>query len=272
MAAGLGFKTYNTGDVLTATDVNGYLMQGIWVFANATARDAAVTSPQEGNACYLKDTDSIQVYSGSVWANQSASNPISGNIVDAKGDIIAATAADTVARLAVGTNGQVLTADSTASTGLKWSTPSSGSSFAGASVSKSGAQTISSGTATAVTWDVEAFDTDAIHDNSSNTSRFTIPTGKGGYWQISPIINWADQSNAGVRQLKVYKNGSVVKSSHFYPTTAGTMVATYSYVINVAAGDYVEIYVTQTSGTNVNIYGDNSDTQMSSCSMTYLGA
>lgn len=50
---------------------------------------------------------------------------IAKTIVDAKGDIIAATAADTVARLAVGTNNQVLTADSTASTGLKWATPAS---------------------------------------------------------------------------------------------------------------------------------------------------
>ena len=126
MAAPLGYKDFTTGEVLTAADVDGYLMQGIWVFANATARDAAVTSPQEGNACYLKDTDTILVYSGSTWATQSASNPISANIVDAKGDLIAATAADTVSRLAVGTNGQVLTADSTAGTGLKWSNASTG--------------------------------------------------------------------------------------------------------------------------------------------------
>lgn len=43
--------------------------------------------------------------------------------MDAKGDIIAATADDTPARLAVGSNGQVLTADSGQSTGLTWSTP-----------------------------------------------------------------------------------------------------------------------------------------------------
>lgn len=51
---------------------------------------------------------------------------VAKTIVDAKGDLIAATAADTVARLAVGTNGQTLVADSTASTGLKWATPASG--------------------------------------------------------------------------------------------------------------------------------------------------
>lgn len=51
---------------------------------------------------------------------------IQPTIVDAKGDLIAATAADTVARLAVGTNDQVLIADSSTATGLKWGTPSSG--------------------------------------------------------------------------------------------------------------------------------------------------
>ena len=51
---------------------------------------------------------------------------IPATIIDAKGDLIAGTAADTAARLAVGTNGQVLTADSTAATGLVWATPSAG--------------------------------------------------------------------------------------------------------------------------------------------------
>jgi hypothetical protein len=60
------------------------------------------------------------------WVAQDDSNAIQNAIVDAKGDLISATAADTPARLAVGTNGQVLTADSTASTGLAWATPASG--------------------------------------------------------------------------------------------------------------------------------------------------
>jgi len=56
------------------------------------------------------------------WVAQDDTNAIQNAIVDAKGDLIGATAADTPARLAVGTNGQVLTADSTAATGLKWAT------------------------------------------------------------------------------------------------------------------------------------------------------
>lgn len=55
-----------------------------------------------------------------------ANAAIAKTIVDAKGDIIAATAADTVSRLAVGANNTVLTADSTAATGLKWGTVASG--------------------------------------------------------------------------------------------------------------------------------------------------
>jgi hypothetical protein len=60
------------------------------------------------------------------WVTTDDTNAIQNAIVDAKGDLIGATAADTPARLAVGTNGQVLTADSAESTGLKWAAPASG--------------------------------------------------------------------------------------------------------------------------------------------------
>jgi hypothetical protein len=61
-----------------------------------------------------------------VWVTTDDTNAIQNAIVDAKGDLIAATAADTPARLAVGTNGHVLTADSTQATGIKWAAAATG--------------------------------------------------------------------------------------------------------------------------------------------------
>jgi hypothetical protein len=75
-----------------------------------------------------------------VFANASAGIP--KTIVDAKGDLIVATAADTVSRLAVGTNGQALIADSTAATGLKWDTPAAGGMTLISTTSLTGASTI----------------------------------------------------------------------------------------------------------------------------------
>ena len=58
------------------------------------------------------------------WATDTSGIP--ATIVDAKGDLIAATAADAVSRLAVGANDTVLTADSTTATGLKWAAAAAG--------------------------------------------------------------------------------------------------------------------------------------------------
>ena len=143
MAAGLGFKTFLSGDVLSAGDVNGYLMQGINVFATTAARDAAITSPQEGQFAFTKDTNSLWYYDSTAWVASGATGDIEGvtagigisgggtsgtvtvtnsmaTAIDAKGDLVAGTAADTFSRLAVGTNNHVLTADSAQATGLKW--------------------------------------------------------------------------------------------------------------------------------------------------------
>lgn len=78
MAAGLGFKTFVSGDVLTAADTNGYLMQGVLVFATTTARDAAITSPQEGQFAFTKDADSLWYYDGSAWVATSLAADITG--------------------------------------------------------------------------------------------------------------------------------------------------------------------------------------------------
>ena len=78
MAAGLGFKNFQTGEVLTSADVNGYLMQGVLVFASEAARNSAITSPQEGQFAYTKDNNSLWYYTGSAWAASGATGDIEG--------------------------------------------------------------------------------------------------------------------------------------------------------------------------------------------------
>lgn len=114
--AGAGFKSWVDGDILTAGDVNTYLMQqAVMVFADASARSTALTAPSEGMVTYLSGTDVIEYYDGAAW------QPIlDQDVIEAKGDLIVGTADDTVARLAVGTNNYVLTADSGETTGMKW--------------------------------------------------------------------------------------------------------------------------------------------------------
>ena len=68
MAVPAGFRTFGAGAVLTAEQVNTFLMsQSIPVFADATARDAAITAPEEGQHAFLKDVDALQYYTGSAW-------------------------------------------------------------------------------------------------------------------------------------------------------------------------------------------------------------
>jgi hypothetical protein len=61
--AGLGKKTFTAGDILTASQVNGYLMdQSVMTFADSASRGSAVTVPSDGMMSYLQDTNTIEAY------------------------------------------------------------------------------------------------------------------------------------------------------------------------------------------------------------------
>jgi hypothetical protein len=124
MAAGLGFKTFTTGEVLTAADTNGYLMQGVLVFDDAAARDAAITAPAEGQFAYLKDTDTTTYYTSSAWANLDTTGMV--NPMTTTADIIYSSSGSTPARLGIGSTDDVLTVAGGVPT---WAAPAAGGSY-----------------------------------------------------------------------------------------------------------------------------------------------
>ena len=202
------------------------------------------------------------------WVAQDDSNAIQNAIVDAKGDLIGATAADTPARLAVGTNGQVLTADSAEATGLKWATVSSTPTFSGVRVFKSASQSISNSTVTDLTFDSETFDTDAFHSTSTNTDRLTVPAGKAGKYLVIAKMSFNGGVN-GIRQVFIYKNTTEIEVLTWQNTSNSNADMCLSAIVDLAVADYVKMVCWQNNGGALNA---NSGSAYTAFSMEYLGA
>ena len=173
---------------------------------------------------------------------------IQPTLLTAKGDLISATAASTVARLAVGSDAQILVADSSTATGLKWTTPASSTpTFVGAKVYNSTSISLTNNTYTLLTFNSESFDTDAFHSTSTNTSRLTIPTGKAGKYRVS--FNGLVGQIASTKLVpRFYKNGSGDALSVMQNSYSDDNGAYLSTIYDLVAGDYLEIYLFQNSG------------------------
>jgi hypothetical protein len=201
------------------------------------------------------------------WVTDATGIP--ATIFDAKGDIIAASADDTAARLAVGANGTVLTADSTETTGLKWATPAATTpTFVGCMVTKSAAQAASQSAYTTVTFNTEVYDTDAFHSTSTNTSRFTIPSGKGGYYTVFWNISL---SGDGAVAVSLDKNGSDFLRANGYKTGGGIGFYANSIIMPLVAGDYIEVAVYTTSS-GLNIESNAQNNKLTNFGLGLLGA
>jgi hypothetical protein len=187
------------------------------------------------------------------WVAQDDSNAIQNAIVDAKGDLISATAADTPARLAVGTNGHVLTADSSTSTGLKWAAVSAPSAKAFRAY-RATAQTLTSATFTKIQLATETFDTDNWFDSTTNY-RFTPQT--AGYYRLSANITF----NASTRTIgMIYKNGTeALRFIDGYPMYSAN--GTDVFYMN-GTTDYIELYAYVTGG-SLQVLGDTTWTVLS---------
>lgn len=117
-------------------------------------------------------------------------------------------------------------------------------------VYNSGNISISSGTPTALTFDTERFDTDAIHDTGSNTSRLTAKT--AGVYIIAGSIEFASAPNsAGYVAIKHSPSGNLIAYQSIPNNANARAVAACIY--KLAVNDYVELVVNQNTGGPINI-------------------
>lgn len=99
------------------------------LLSTAIARGSHASRPAAGTAGFLYyETDTFNTFrdNGSSWDLVSLAD-----IITTKGDLLVGNAADVAARLGVGTDGQVLTADAASTNGIKWAAAGSGSGYLG---------------------------------------------------------------------------------------------------------------------------------------------
>jgi hypothetical protein len=259
----------NLGDGVDTSlvDLKGGTTGQILSKASNADMDFAFITPNVG------DLTEVQAGTGISVADGTGPIPIVTNTVatefDAKGDLVVGTGSDTFDRLAVGTDGYTLVADSVEATGLKWAAPASGSTFVGCALYKSGNQTISNSANNTLTWDSEHFDTDTFHSTVTNTDRITIPSGKDGYYLFTASVRF-NANGTGRRYIELFKNGSASGTAVMETQPGQYNSNTLAFVVSAVATDYFTLDAYQSSGGNLDVLGAISNGTFFGC--TYLGA
>lgn len=188
----MAFKTFVAGAVLTAAEVNDYLMKQVVIVCTSGTRPG---SPVDGMTIYETDTNLIRTYNGSAWRLMAGDTPA-------------------------------------------------------ARAERSSTQSINSASATAISFNVESYDSQGCYSAGSPT-RMTAPF--AGIYNVQASAEFA-QNATGNRQLHIYVNGA----THVRQTipSIGSGLATRVSIganVSLAAADYVEVFAFQDSGAALNL-------------------
>jgi hypothetical protein len=124
----------------------------------------------------------------------------------------------------------------------------------GARVYDASDQTIADSTVTTVNFDTEDYDTDTIHDNSTNNTRLTCKT--AGKYVIVASVYWNEPNTTGIRRVQIHLNGSVAQ--YYLDGASNNKVQLGVAILDLSVSDYVELNVYQDSGGNRTIGGGTS--------------
>ena len=122
-------------------------------------------------------------------------------------------------------------------------------------------QSIANATVTKVNLNVESFDTDDAFDSSTNY-RFTVPTGGDGKYFFVGTITWVNLTNEDEGQVRIHKNGTFVQGSGYFQGQNGTVTYQSTQVLNLVAGDYIELHGYQVSGGAISADGGEAYTNL----------
>ncbi|MEU4578921.1 hypothetical protein [Nonomuraea sp. NPDC023979] len=129
-----------------------------------------------------------------------------------------------------------------------------------AALKKSSLQDIPSNAETAVTWDVELYDSDNGHSNVTNPSRYTAQT--AGWFCITANVHWYQVTEVGMLECVLVKNGNTAtrqSRADLFPTGTDGFVHFLCGHVQMVVGDYVELRVYQEQGATKQV--DSVDTR-----------
>jgi hypothetical protein len=190
------------------------------------------------------------------------SGKVDKSLVDAKGDLIGASADNTPVRIpGPGVDGYIPKTDSTAASGISWSRVAEASSVAACKAVLTANQTLNNAAETPISFTTEIYDTDTIHDNATNPTRFTIKT--PGLYLLQGHVQWG-ANTTGDRTIQFKKNGTdYLDDEVLDPDDAnGNLRASTISIVKLNAGDYVELIAihTITGGGTLQVIGGGSGT------------
>jgi len=224
----------------TSTDLVTDLPADFEVFGQAVDTSLADLKGGTTGQVLKKNTNADMDF---VWAADTAgmTNPMTTT-----GDTIYSSSGSTPARLGIGSTGQVLTVAGGVPT---WA--SAGSGFVGCKVNQS-TDTFPHDTQTTINYSTEDFDTDAFHNTSTNTNRFTVPSGKAGKYLCMNVGMRVPNVNLSDAYLTLRVNGAEVKRFFpgNFPSNGRPSIHNFN-VLSLSVSDYVDFAFYQASGSTM---------------------
>lgn len=153
-----------------------------------------------------------------------------------------------------GTTGQVLSKATNTDLDFTWVNKDT---FKGCSL-YSATIGVANATSTALPFSNEDFDTDSFHSNSTNNERITIPTGLGGKYLFSVILNIGN-TNANIARISLRKNGTTtyLLNAGYITSTGYDWPLAGSMILDLVANDYIEVMFLHNKGSNLDIQTDS---------------